>query len=736
MSFWICADETPNVDSYYVFEKTISASHGATLTAKVCGDARYQLFVNGALACEGPCQGPQYVKYYETVDLSPYLADGENTLTARVLFVTEDSFISLFRASRPAFWLDGTLTENDAIRSVCTDKTWTCRREDNVRLYRQGFRSLAPMEEHLADASQTAIAVRELYEPDLDSRGFNPYGLNELYILEPRPIPQMETRAPQAMTVVRQGNGYIELDAGVYTTAKLSLKFHANAGTTVRVIYAECYGTPTDKHHHYPQKNVRDDFANPKNVIMGSFDTLHATGREQSFSPFWYRTFRFIRLEFDPDCDFLLSELTYSPYFYPLDGDGQFECSDPRLNEMWRISRNTVLCCMHEMYVDCPYYEQQQYDMDSALEMLYTFRMGSDTRMPRKSLIDLAHSQLPDGMLQANYPSTNVQVIPDFTLFWVLMARDYLRYTKDTATVHSLLGTIDKALSAFENLKNTDGLISPTRYWHFVDWVPSWNRGVPPGGDDEPLTVTCLMYAAALRAAAEICQGIGKNARADEYTVRANEMIDAVNRLCYDGEIGLYRNTPTRHEFSQHTTLWAILSGAVCKDAAGALIDRTFDGHVRVEVCTFSMNHYMFRALESADRYCYAPRLFDGWQRMIDLHCTTWCEKPNDSRSECHGWSAAPTYELSAMVLGVYPTADGYASVRIKPDFRTHDLMWARGTVPTPHGVITVAWERQDNTVTLSVTLPTDDIYAEIQLPGGEIYHQITRTAVYKIQMI
>ena len=97
--------------------------------------------------------------------------------------------------------------------------------------------------------------------------------------------------------------------------------------------------------------------------------------------------------------------------------------------------------------------------------MLFTFRLTADARMPLKSLTDLAHSQMADGMLQANYPSTGVQIIPDFTLFWVLMLREYLRYAgTDGAAcepVRSLTGTMDKALGVFENYMTDSGLIGP-----------------------------------------------------------------------------------------------------------------------------------------------------------------------------------------------------------------------------------------------------------------------------------
>ena len=434
-------------------------------------------------------------------------------------------------------------------------------------------------------------------------------------------------------------------------------------------------------------KGKRDDYENPTAEMGGVFDTLVATGEEQTFLPFWYRSFRFVRVEFE-DPDFKILDFSYANYHYPLDKAGTFACSNPRYNEMWEISRNTVLCCMHEMYVDCPYYEQQQYDMDSALEMLFTMRMSGDLRMPIKSITDFAHSQMADGMLQANYPSVMVQIIPDFTLFWVLMLRDYLRYAGESgdvsARVRSFTGTVDKALESFEPYLTAEGLVGITPYWHFVDWVPGWHIGVPGGGFSEPITVTSFMYAAALKAAAEICATVGRPGLASDYRARAAVILDNVRKHCYDEEIGLYRNTPSTKEYSQHTTLWAILSGAVTGDEAGALMDRTFDGHVPVSVCSFSMNHYMFRALELSGRYNeYASKQLAGWETMLDLHCTTWCENPDSPRSECHGWSSAPTYEFSAMVLGVYPTENGYKSVRIKPFVDCFDLDWAKGTVPT-----------------------------------------------------
>ena len=88
------------------------------------------------------------------------------------------------------------------------------------------------------------------------------------------------------------------------------------------------------------------------------------------------------------------------------------------------------------------------------------------------------------------------------------------------------------------------------------------------------------------------------------------------------------------------------------------------------------------------------------------------------------------------MVLGVYPTKDGYKSVRIKPCVNAYDLLWAKGTVPTPDGIISVAWEKQDGTLTLDVTLPENcTAPCEVMLPDGTACAQTTSEARYTCKL-
>ena len=723
MSFWIYADDKVQDIYFYYFKKTFSAQRGDKLDLKISADTRYQLSINGKLICEGPCQSAAHLRYYETADATEALIDGENEISVKVQYVGNSNFHIVYRRDRAGLWFDGTLTsQSGETAKLSSDDSWLCFRDDGVKFnhYMGIHNSMPPYEEWLAEKKLTPIPVRNWFEPTLATNGFSPWGTIQPYSLYNRPIPQMQEFPKKKMTEVKRGEGYVIYDSGEYTTAKVYFEITAPKDTKIDVTYAECcsFGEPVGA--QAKDKRVRDDVLAEGSRIDGSRDVIHTSGEKQTFSTFWFRAFRYIKIEYPigVECDITAPE--YGRYFYPLDEGGSFECSNDKYNQMWHVSRNTLLCCTHETYVDCPYYEQGQYSMDGALEMLYTFRTSSDRKMPLKFISDLAASQLPDGMICAHYPSTVTQVIPDFTLFWVLALRDYLRYTGDVESVASFMGTADKALEAFEVLKNADGLVGPTKYWAFVDWVPAWVRGIPRNGETEPLTVTCLMYAAALRAASELATTLGRTTRAKDYLERAEKMIAAVKKNCYDSEVGLFRDTPYTSYYSQHTTVWAILSGAVTGEEAGQLIDRTFNNSVKVETCTFSMNYYLFRALEAADRYCYAPEVFKGWETMLDLHCTTWCENPDSPRSECHAWASAPAYELSAMVLGIYPTSDGYDTVRIKPDASTFDIDWAKGSVSTPLGEIAVNWKKENGSFSLKVTLP-ESVAATVVLPDNTV---------------
>ena len=71
--------------------------------------------------------------------------------------------------------------------------------------------------------------------------------------------------------------------------------------------------------------------------------------------------------------------------------------------------------------------------------------------MVRKFIDDLARGQDTAGLVPAQTPCIYDQLIPTFSLFWVMTVREYLRYTADTDFARKYTGTIDKTLECFNS---------------------------------------------------------------------------------------------------------------------------------------------------------------------------------------------------------------------------------------------------------------------------------------------
>ena len=714
LAYWIAGDENPSRAAEYRFTRRFRTREGTSFTARISADARYRLYLNGHSICDGPCVSSPFHRHYEEANLSPFLKPGRNEILVRVLCLPckEDIFTTVPRLGIPCLWFDGLLTEGETKTPILSDGTFRCHRVDSISFRpvrgRGLHTSVYPFEDHEKEVSLTPVPVRLLYQPQ--NVRFDLYGRGEPFPLSPRPIPLLSESDPQPFTVIRKEHDLMDLDAGRYTTAYPVITVRGTPGSRLTIRYAECYQRKDGA------KDLRDDTTGE---LCGPYDTIILNGRKQRFSPFFFRAFRFIRLEGDiASLTLYPSDCTYSDYYYPFEESGRFSCSDPALNAMRSISRQTLLCCTHETFVDSPFYEMRQYILDSYLEMHYAFAVSADRRPAAKALTDLADSQRPDGMLNCHFPSEIVQVISGFSLYWVLMLRDYYLYTADLDLVHRLFGTLLKVMEAYENRIDRDGLLSPHDSWQYVDGIPEWYIGAPNDNRDEPILYECLQYAYACQAAAELADCLGKAYYAEAFRKRKQSLFDAVELHGFDREVGMYRDTPTLPRFSRHTAVMAVLSGAVIGKAAIVLLRRTMqNAPIR---CSFSLNWFTLRALQKTGLYDeFADSIFDGWRAMISNHCTTWCENPGHCRSECHGWSSAPLYETAAVILGVTPESPGFASARIQPDFRFGNLSFAEGSVPTPFGSLSVRWTRSGEKIRLSVKSPDGHpIPLTICLPG------------------
>lgn len=359
--------------------------------------------------------------------------------------------------------------------------------------------------------------------------------------------------------------------------------------------------------------------------------------------------------------------------------------------------------------------------MDTRLQALFTYMVSGDDRLARRAIHDLHSSQLPNGMLQSRYPSVFPQVIPGFSLYWIMMVHDHYWHHADVHLVREYLPTIDRVLGWFDGLVGEYGLVGqmPRQYWSFVDWVGEWHRdfGVPPANREGPLTVYNFMYAATLDMAAQLNVVVGRESTSQEYCLRAAAIREAVNRSCWSPDRMMYRDGPKVEEFSQHSQIWAVLSEAITDIEAEQLLRRMMMDD-ELPQASYAMAFFLFRALEITNLYDLSFPLWDTWREMAALDLTTWVEDPVTQRSDCHGWGSVPLYEFTAEILGVKPGKPGYRQLRIEP--KIGPLTWAKGKVATPVGLVEVEWMRTDEGEFELLIHAPDNIPVDVHLPNGE----------------
>ena len=712
----------------------VEDARDAKLTVDVSADSRYRLYLNGKLVGRGPCKGDAWSHYYDTIDLTAHLIEGDNVLAAEVVHYPivlngnrsgVGGPMSEWRSDRGGLWLEGTLTEGDNGRSerLDTDTGWkvvlnnaVSIREEKGTLFVGGSERVQgdrlPRGWREAGFDDSAWMAPHAMDP-LDPL----YGQLTPWQLTPRPIPPMRETERTFVRVMRSSSSseivdastafplrltpgesvWIELDAGIMTTGYPQLRVAGGAGGSVSMLYSEAYEYSDREQSGGSRRGVRDD---PEGkVLIGNEDTYSPAGwgaplEPESYEPMNRRAFRFVRLSAQAGQEpLVVVGLAYLETGYPLEAVTQVDTSDPLAQRMWDISLNTLRNCMQDTYEDTPYYEQMQYAMDAKSQALFTYAVSADDRLPRKTIHDFHSSLTPSGLLQSRYPSVSRQIIPGFALFWIMMVHDHYRHYADVALAKRYLPTADAVLGWFDRRIDASGLVGhlPEPYWAFVDWVDEWREkaGSPPAKWQGPMTVYNLMYADALRQAAELNAWCGRNDTAAEYEARAAAIVEAVNRDCFDADAGLYRDGPGVAQFSQHAQLWAVLGGAAEGEAGKRLLSNML-GRKELPSASFSMSHFLFRALERVGLYDRTAELWAPWKDQIGLNLTAWVEDPVYQRSDCHGWGALPLYEYTAETLGVQPEEPGYAVIRIAP--KSAGLTWASGEVITPRGLVKVAW--------------------------------------------
>ncbi len=319
----------------------------------ISANNRYKLWINGKMVTVGPLKGDKWHHYYETINIKEYLRPGINVIGVEVLYYQPALYgdnktapMSIVTNNYgPLLILKGKYNDvNNNIVDITTGKAkWQVMIDnainwkvfdDNVYLPIGAMEvvdgSKIPTDWKTKDKPEgnwvDAVKKRTVTAPvwgGVSPLPLFPRQIPHLYNIPGSFVQEMPLNVDDGMSfsqedkviIPAQSDMVIELDAGELTTGYLILHTENGKGSKVKITYAESYSSSPEV--QYRIKGIRDDSLNFE--LYGYSDIYYPAGGKEKYETFWFRTFRFIRVEVETsDEPLILHKPKYIETGYPL----------------------------------------------------------------------------------------------------------------------------------------------------------------------------------------------------------------------------------------------------------------------------------------------------------------------------------------------------------------------------------------------------------------------------------
>jgi len=715
----------------YLFRKTFKLNEvPSSFRVKISGDNKYKLYVNEEFVINGPALGDLSHWNYETVDLTPYLKEGENIIASEVWNEGSMKPVNQF-SYQTGFILQA---EDEVATIINADETWKCIQDESYNplkqqvpgYYAAGAGQFVQMNKSIPsgwkqfqyDDSQWKYATMIFRETQ---RGMG-FLSRKGWKLQPSIIPNMELKK-ERLKKVRRTSGVetpkefpskekafeipantkasILLDQEYLTNAFVTLQFSKGKDANINLRYAEgLYGEDRNKGN-------RNEVESKK--FIGRLDSIISNGsKNQEFSSLSYRTYRYLQLDVETKSEALTIDDLFGTFVgYPFKMNAQLHVDNHEMDQILEIGWRTARLCSVDTYMDCPFYERLQYVGDTRIQMFVSYFNSGDDRLAKNAINLIDQSRQADGFTLSRYPDVQNQVIPTYSLWHISTLYDYHLYGKDPNFVKSKILGSRQILNYFLSFVDKDGSLKNVPGWNYSDWVPEWRMGTGPMSEDGSSALLDLQLLHALQSAIKIEEHTGGVEFVKLYSSYIDQLIQTINTKYWDESRGLYADTPEKDKFSQHTNSLAILAGIVNQEKKYQMGQMMLND-TSLAPASIYFSYYLHLALAEAGLGSEYLNWLDIWRKNIDLGLTTWGEtsQVETTRSDCHAWGSSPNVEFFRIILGIQSNGPQFSSVLIKPNIDSFDDI--SGSIPHPNGFIEVAYKKKKGVLKATFSLPAN----------------------------
>ena len=698
---WIWDKENLTEENVWMcFNKKVTLDKiSEELIANISADSKYWLYINGeTVVFEGSVKrGPnENSGYYDSVDIAPFLKEGENSICALVWFWDDETSYSYNSSGQGGFIFEA---KNDDI-TIISDNSWKVKKNEayvDSSLYQPNYRLpeysvYYDAREELGDWLNTTFDFSSWENAtEYAVGGEGAYG--KLY---PRGIPMLKDFG---LTDYENSDVYEDYTVKNIFGEKITVDIPYNAQVTTYMKIVAPKG-----------KKIR---ITTENTPLGAVSTTYITKEgEQEFEALGWVNGEHIT--YDIPYGVTVVSLKFRETGYNSEFCGNFTCDDEFMNTLWQKSLRTLYVTMRDNYMDCPDRERAQWWGDVTNEMFMTmYSMDSNSYLLYQKGVESMLSHIDDTkVLQTVVPITEDYFeLPVQQLAGIVGFLTYYEYTGDKEFIENVY---DEALDYLKlwDMGENNLVVHREGSWDWADW-----------GDKADMTcIENAWYYYALSTIEEMAK-ILENDKDISFVTERKELIAKGYKSLWT-ENG-YKSEDVKDSDDRANAL-AVLSGLASEDR----YDTIKNVLTNTQNSSPYMEYYVLEALCKMGEYESAKdRIKDRYEDMVNADYSTLWEFWDPWRgTKNHAWSGGPLVIMSKHFAGITPLESGYEKVKIDPQYTLSDSMSC--TVPSVKGLITLDYEKSDNAYIINLTLP-QDMNAVLYVPdkavvkiNSEVYYQ------------
>lgn len=713
---WIWCSALPKTlpeegDVWANFRKdfTLEELPAGAVTAKIAAESRYWLYVNGQLVVfEGGLKRGVNREdgYYDVVDITKYLVEGQNTIAVSVWYYgvagtasgdgRNQSFTG-WCADAAGFMFESQIG-NTLVKS---DSSWKATR-DGAYLHSRNFESSLPNYRFLEsniyyDASKAAYSdFMSWTAPDFDDSNWanasvrGSYGDKPWSKLYQRSIPLI--RFNSEIQAYENPELYADYtDAATTSSVKIEMQLPYNAQVTP---YLEVETTQSGQ-----KIDIRTDTYTygTENSVKALYVTK--SGRQSFEALGWMSGEKVI---YTVPAGVKIIRLGYRESGYNADFQGSFTSSDSELNTLWNKALRTLYITMRDNYMDCPDRERAQWWADVTAEMYMSF-YSLDPRswdLYEKGLYTKL-GFINNDILYTVVPNTNYSgELPMQELAGIVGVWDYYLYTGRKYVIEDFY-TAGRNYLALWNM-HQNGLIQ-----HKDGNTVSWGNWCDWGSNQDITAIENAWYYMALDSLINMAELLGKTEDIAEYEYK-KERIAAAYETLWNGTG--YKSSSVS-KFDDRANALAVLSGLAPKNRYAQIL-KIFNNSEYYFASPYMEKYVLDAMTKMGAAEDVQNRIKTRYNEMINSKYSTLYEVwsfPEGNMSKNHAWSGGPLVTMSRDMAGIAPLEAGYEKYQIKPNLGS--LSSVEVSVPSAIGDIKAKIVKgQNGTYKMDVTVPESGI--------------------------